>query len=200
MRNHDEYFVVTVPQDVYENTVNSYEFCLIFSETADQFFVGCSSNFVLMSNRISSTESVVYKSDISAFDAIVERSDESLLMDDDMDEDRHHMYPSSSPIIKTVKKTNPVADEDDSIEVYPSTDYYNTLWPNISLSVLIICMSLSIIYILYTKYRHYYKIQRVSNQECISPSYSDDSINTQDEDENENTTNKYVKLQATTTL
>lgn len=200
VRNHDEYFLVTVPQNAYESTANSYEFCLVFSETLHQFFVGCSSNFVLMSNRMSSTESIVHKSDISTFDAVVERSDESLLMDDDMDEESHHMYPSSSPIIKTVKKSNPVVDEDDSIEVYPSTDYYNTLWPNVSLSILIICMSLSILYILYTKYRHYYKIHRVSNQECISPSYSDDSINTQDEDENENTTNKYVKLQATTTL
>ncbi|CAO1346445.1 unnamed protein product [Diamesa serratosioi] len=199
VRNHDEYFLVTVPHNVYENTGNSYEFCLIFSETQHQFFVGCSSNFVLLSNKIFSTESIVYKSDISTFDAVVERSDESLLMDDDLDEETNRMYPSSSPIIKTVKKSNTI-DEDDSIEVYPSTDYYNTLWPNVSLSILIICMSLSIIYILYTKYRHYYKIHRVINQECISPSYSDDSINTQDEDENENTTNKYVKLQATTTL
>lgn len=89
-------------------------------------------------------------------------------------------------------------EHDDSIEVYPSRDYYNTLWPNISLSILIICMSISIVYILWTKYHHYYKHHQT---ESISPSYSEDSINTQIEDENENTTNnKYVKLQATTTL
>jgi hypothetical protein len=174
----DEYFIVSVPSSVALNLGNLYEFCLIFSEDDYHFFLGCSSSFPLIPHRITTVDlnsrilkSTILDSDISNFDAIADKKNNPLYLNDDM--------------------------TGYSIEVYPSRDYYNTLWPNISLSILIICMSISIVYILLTKYRHYYKQHQT---ESISPSYSEDSINTQIEDENENTTNKYVKLQATTTL
>lgn len=177
------------------NLGNQYEFCLIFSEDDYQFFVGCSLSFPLIPHRVTTIDlnsrilkSTIQDSDISSFDAIADKKNDPLYMNDDM----------AFSTAKTVKKANPILEHDDSIEVYPSRDYYtNTLWQNISLSILIICMSVSIIYILLTRYRHYYKHHQT---ESISPSYSEDSINTQLEDENDNTTNKYVKLQATTTL
>jgi len=169
---------------------------LILTEDDYHFFIGCSPSFPLVPHRITNIDlnsrilkSSIQDSDISSFDTIVDKGNDPMFMNDDL-----------SPIystVKTVKKSNPVMEHDDSIEVYPSREYYDTLWPNISLSVLIICMSISIVYILCTRYRHYYKHHQT---ESISPSYSEDSINTQIEDENDNTTNKYVKLQATTTL
>lgn len=175
-----------------------YDFCLIFAEDKHQFYIGCSSSFTLIPHRITTIDlnsrilkSTISESDISSFDAIAEGNNNILYKNDDM-------TPTYSTI-RAVKKSVPLMEHDDSIEVYPSHEYYNTLWPNISLSVLIICMSISIVYILWTKYRNYYKHQQT---ESISPSYSEDSINTQIEDENENETtiNKYVKLNATTTL
>jgi len=192
----DEHFIVTVPSNVTLNLGNLYEFCLILTEDDYHFFIGCSPSFPLVPHRITNIDlnsrilkSSIQDSDISSFDTIVDKGNDPMFMNDDL-----------SPIystVKTVKKSNPVMEHDDSIEVYPSREYYDTLWPNISLSVLIICMSISIVYILCTRYRHYYKHHQT---ESISPSYSEDSINTQIEDENDNTTNKYVKLQATTTL
>lgn len=192
----DEHCIVTVPSNVALNLGNLYEFCLILSEDDYQFFIGCSPSFPLVPHRITNVDlnsrilkSTIQDSDISSFDTIADKASDPMFMNDDL-----------SPIystVKTVKKASPVMEHDDSIEVYPSREYYNTLWPNISLSVLIICMSISIVYILCTRYRHYYKHHQT---ESISPSYSEDSINTQIEDENDNTTNKYVKLQATTTL
>lgn len=131
----------------------------------------------------------MHNSDISSFDAIGDSKNNQLFMNDDLS-------PSYSAG-KGEKNLNLSNNRDDSIEVYPSTDYYNSLWPSLSLSILIICMSISIIYILWTKYRFYYKHHQT---ESISPSYSEDSINTQIEDENENMTSNYVKLQATTAL
>lgn len=192
----DEYFVVSVPSNVALNLGNLYEFCLIFTEDDYQFFVGCSSSFPLVPHQITNIDlnsrilkSTIQDSDISSFDAIADKKNDPMVMNDDL----APFYSTA----KTVKKSSPVVEQDDSIEVYPSRQYYNTLWPNISLSILIICMSISIVYILWTKYRYYYKHHQT---ESISPSYSEDSINTQIEDENDNTTNKYVKLQATTTL
>lgn len=185
-----------MPASVALNLGNLYEFCLIFTEDEHQFYVGCSTSFLLIPHRITTIDlnsrilkSKILDTDISDFDTIVDKKNDPLYMNDDMK--------NSYSTVKSVKKSNPILEHDDSIEVYPSREYYNTLWPNISLSVLIICMSISIVYILFTKYRHYYKHHQT---ESISPSYSEDSINTQIEDENENTTNKYVKLQATTTL
>lgn len=175
------------------NLGNFYEFCLIFTEDDFHFFIGCSISFVLVPHRISNFDlnSRILKStitsDISSFDAIANPKDNPLFMNDDL---------SPSYTEKKTKKLNS-ANTRDSIEVYPSKEFYNSLWPHLSLSVLIICMSVSIIYILWTKYRLYYKHHQT---ESISPSYSEDSINTQIEDENENMTSNYVKLQATTTL
>lgn len=133
-------------------------------------------------------QSSIKESDISSFDAIADKQND---MNDDM-------LRSSYSTAKIAKKSDEIIEQDDSIEVYPSNqDYYNTLWPNLSLSFLIIIMSISIVYILWSKYRFYYKH---SQNDSISPSYSDDSINTQIEDENDNAINKYVKLEATTTL
>lgn len=178
------------------NLGNNYEFCLIFTEDDHQFYIGCSKSFPLIPHRVTTIDlnsrilkSKILDSDISDFDSIADKKNDPLYMNDDM----KNSYSTG----KVVKKSNPMLEHDDSIEVYPSREYYNTLWPNISLSILIICMSISIVYILFTKYRFYYKHHQT---ESISPSYSEDSINTQIEDENENTTNKYVKLQATTTL
>jgi hypothetical protein len=192
----DEHFIVSVPSTVALNLGNIYEFCLIFTEDDYHFFIGCSSSFPLIPHRITTVDlnsrilkSTIQDSDISNFDDIADKKSNPLYLNDDMS--------TTYSTVKTVKKADPIMEHDDSIEVYPSREYYNTLWPNISLSVLIICMSISIVYILWTKYRHYYKHHQT---ESISPSYSEDSINTQIEDENENTTNKYVKLQATTTL
>lgn len=203
-----EYFYVSIPSSVPLNLGNSYEFCVAFSQDNYQFYVGCSNSFQLiphsrpvsvdLNSRIFQS-SIRDNSDISDFDAIVDRQNDQMYMNDDMI--RTKSYYSTMRNEKKNKKTseNPVIEHDDSIEVYPSEGYYNSLWPNISLSFLIICMSICIIYILWSKYRFYYKHTN-HNGDSISPSYSDDSINTQIEDENDNTTNKYVKLQATTTL
>lgn len=196
----DEYFYVTLPSTVPLNLGNSYEFCLIFSEDNFHFYVGCSNNFLLIPHHITTVDlnsrilqSSIKESDISSFDVIADRQNDPMYMNDDM-------MRSSYSTAKTVKKKimDPIPEHDDSIEVYPSQEYYNTLWPNLSLSFLIIIMSISIVYILYSKYRFYYKHSNTSDS--ISPSYSDDSINTQIEDENDNAINKYVKLEATTTL
>lgn len=190
----DEHIIVSVPSNVALNLGNLYEFCLIFTEDDLQFYIGCSTSFPLIPHRITTIDlnsrilkSTIQDSDISSFESIADKSNNPLFMNDDM----------NYSTMKTVKKSNPIIEHDDSIEVYPSREYYNTLWPNISLSILIICMSISIVFILWTKYRHYYKHHQT---ESISPSYSEDSINTQIEDENDNQTNKYVKLQATTAL
>lgn len=192
----EEHFLVSVPSNVALNLGNLYEFCLIFTEDDYHFFIGCSTAFPLVPHRVTTVDlnsrilkSTILDSDISNFDDIADKKRNPLYMNDDMS------YSYST--MKAVRKSDPIIEHDDSIEVYPSREYYNTLWPNISLSVLIICMSISIVYILWTKYRHYYKHHQT---ESISPSYSEDSINTQIEDENDNSTNKYVKLQATTTL
>ena len=193
----DEYFYITLPSTVPLNLGNSYEFCLVFTEDDFHFFVGCSSNFLLIPHHITTVDlnsrilqSSIKESDISSFDVIADRNSPIYVSDDVMR--------SSFSTVKTVKKSNPIIEHDDSIEVYPSNqDYYNTLWYNLSLSTLIIIMSISIVYILWSKYRFYYK-----PTSDISHSYSDDSINsinTQIEDENDNI-NKYVKLEATTTL
>lgn len=139
-------------------------------------------------------QSSIKESDISSFDVIADKQNDPMYMNDDM-------MKSSYATAKTMKKIDPILEHDDSIEVYPSQEYYNTLWPNLSLSFLIIIMSISIVYILWSKYRYYYK-HTSSSSDSISPSYSDDSINTQIEDENDNAINKYVKLQteATTAL
>lgn len=190
----DEHFIISVPSNVALNLGSLYDFCLIFTEDDYHFFIGCSSSFRLIPHRITSIDlnsrilkSTILDTDISSFDAIADKKNNILFKNDDM----------AYSTVKGTKRPDPVIEHDDSIEVYPSHEYYNTFWPNISLSVLILCMSVSIVYILLTKYRHYYKHHQT---ESISPSYSEDSINTQIEDENENTTNKYVKLQATTTL
>lgn len=200
--SEDEYFYVTVPSSVPLNLGNSYEFCLIFSEDNYQFFVGCSNSFLLIPHHVPTVDlnsrilqSSIQESDVSSFDAIADRNTDPIYMNNDM---MRSSYSTMRNELK-IKKLDPtIMEHDDSIEVYPSEGYYNTLWPNLSLSFLIICMSISIVYILFSKYRYYKKYH--SNQNDISPSYSDDSINTQIEDENDNTTNKYVKLQATTTL
>lgn len=187
-----EHFIVSVPSTVTLNLGNMYDFCLIFTEDDYHFFIGCSSSFPLIPHRITSVDlnsrilkSTISETDISSFDAIAKGNNNILFKNDDM------------ASYSTVKKAINVIEHDDSIEVYPSRDYYNTLWPNISLSILIICMSITIGYILWAKTRPFFKHHQT---ESISPSYSDDSINTQIEDENDNTTNKYVKLQATTAL
>lgn len=195
----DEYFFVTLPSTVPLNLGNSYEFCLVFSEDNLHFFVGCSNNFLLIPHHITTIDlnsrilqSSIKETDISSFDAIADKQNNPMYMNDDM-------MRSSYSTAKTVKKSDPILEHDDSIEVYPSQEYYNTLWPNLSLSFLIIIMSISIVYILWSKYRYYYK--HSNSADSISPSYSDDSINTQIEDENDNAiNNKYVKLEATTTL
>lgn len=196
----DEHFYLTLPSTVPLNLGNSYEFCLIFTEDNFHFFVGCSSNFLLIPHHITTVDlnsrmlqSSIKESDISSFDVIADKQNDPMYMNDDM-------MRSSYSTVKTMKKIDPILEHDDSIEVYPSQEYYNTLWPNLSLSFLIIIMSISIVYILYSKYRYYYKH---NSSDSISPSYSDDSINTQIEDENDNAvSNKYVKLhtEATTAL
>lgn len=192
----EEHFIVSVPSTIALNLGNSYEFCLIFTEDDYQFFIGCSTSFILVPHRITSIDlnsrilkSTIQDSDISNFDVIADKKTNQLFMNDDLS-------PSYSTI-KSVKKADPILEHDDSIEVYPSREYYNTLWPNVSLSVLIICMSISIVYILWTKYHHYYKHHQT---ESISPSYSEDSINTQIDDDTDSNMNRYVKLQATTAL
>ncbi|KAG5678843.1 hypothetical protein PVAND_008476 [Polypedilum vanderplanki] len=200
----DEYFYISIPSTVPLNLGNSYEFCLTFTEDNYQFYVGCSKSFLLIPHHITTIDlnsrilqSSISDSDISNFDSIVDRQNDQMYMNDDML--RSSSYSTIKNDVKIVKKSNPIPEHDDSIEVYPSEGYYNSLWPNISLSFLIICMSISIVYILWSKYRYYYK--HTNHTDNISPSYSDDSINTQIEDENDNmTNNKYVKLQATTTL
>lgn len=195
----EEYFYLTLPSTVPLNLGNSYEFCLIFTEDNFNFFVGCSNNFLLIPHHITTVDlnsrilqSSIKESDISSFNVIADKQNDPLYMNDDM-------MRSSYSTSKTVKKIDPIIEQDDSIEVYPSSqEYYNTLWPNLSLSFLIIIMSISIVYILWSKYRYYYK--HTTSNDSISPSYSDDSINTQIEDENDNAINKYVKLEATTTL
>ncbi|CRL08738.1 CLUMA_CG021227, isoform A [Clunio marinus] len=193
---NDEYFVVSIPSNVPLNLGNNYEFCLIFTEDDNHFYLGCSTTFLLIPNRITTVDlnsrilkSTIQDSDISDFDSIADKQNNPLYMNDDMQ--------GTFTTQKNRKNNEDIFEHDDSIEVYPSREYYNTLWPNVSLSILIICMSISIIYILFTKYRYYYKHHQT---ESISPSYSEDSINTQIEDENDNTTNKYIKLQATTAL
>lgn len=187
---------MSVPADVALNLGSFYEFCLIFTEDDYHFFVGCSTSFVLLPHRIGNIDlnsrilkSTIQNSDISSFDAIADSENNPLFMNDDLS--------PSFATGKRSKKINLATAQDDSIEVYPSREYFNSLWPNLSLSILIICMSISIVYILWTKYRLYYKHHQTDS---ISPSYSEESINTQLEDENENMTNNYVKLQATTTL
>lgn len=199
LSHEDEFFYLTLPSTVPLNLGNSYEFCLIFTEDNFNFYVGCSNNFLLIPHHITTVDlnnsrilqSSIKESDISSFDVIADKQNDPLYMNDDM-------MRSSYSTAKTIRKTDPIIEHDDSIEVYPSSqEYYNTLWPNLSLSFLIIIMSISIVYILWSKYRFYYKH---SSNDSISPSYSDDSINTQIEDENDNAINKYVKLEATTTL
>lgn len=199
--NDEEHFYLTLPSTVPLNLGNSYEFCLIFTEDNFHFFVGCSNNFLLIPHHITTVDlnsrmlqSSIKESDISSFDVIADKQNDPMYMNDDM-------MKSSYATAKTMKKIDPILEHDDSIEVYPSQEYYNTLWPNLSLSFLIIIMSISIVYILWSKYRYYYK-HTSSSSDSISPSYSDDSINTQIEDENDNAINKYVKLQteATTAL
>jgi hypothetical protein len=175
-----------------------YEFCLIFEEHSAQYLVGCSKNFALVPKTTINRPIIqrpTVSSDISKFDKIAERNDDIFHSDDDLDDEYHHHYATKKvqSIFRTTEKV------DDSIIIYPSHNYYNAFWPNLSMSILIVCLLVSIIYIIATKYHQFYKIHRANNQTSISPSYSDDSINTQ-EDENENTTNKYVKLQATTVL
>lgn len=197
----EEYFFVTVPSRVPLNLGNSYEFCLIFSEDNYQFFVGCSNSFLLIPHVVTVDlnsrvlQSSTHESDISSFDSIANKKDDQMYMNDDMM--RSTSYSTMRNEFKNVKRTDPIQEHDDSIDVYPSDGYYNTLWPNISLSFLIICMSISIIYILYSKYRYYYKHTNHTDN-SISPSYSDDSINTQVDEEHNS--NRYVKLQATTAL
>jgi hypothetical protein len=123
-------------------------------------------------------QSNISETDISSFDAIAQDNDFLL-----KGEDKSPSYNKNSR-----KLVNAI--EHNTIDVYPR-EYYNTFWTNISLSVLITILSLSIVYILWTKYHQYYKNQAGS----LSPSYSEDSINTQIEEENDNITNKYVKLQ-----
>lgn len=197
--NEEEFFYVTLPSTVPLNLGNSYEFCLIFTEDNFHFFVGCSNNFLLIPHHITTVDlnsrmlqSSIKESDISSFDVIADKQNDPMYMNDDM-------MRSSYSTAKTMRKQEPILEHDDSIEVYPSQEYYNTLWPNLSLSFLIIIMSISIVYILWSKYRYYYKHHNNSS-DSISPAYSDDSINTQIEDENDNAINKYVKLEATTTL
>lgn len=202
-KDNAEHFIVTIPNNNSLNLASIYEFCLIFVENDNRFLVGCSNN-LMPESKFPTTEknlkivqkSIKINSDISRFDLMTDRNDEDL--NSGTDDDYH--YPLSSVVhAKSTKK--PVARiEDDSIEIYPSKRYYNTIWPNVSLSILILFLLCSIFLILYKKYRHYYKIQRNSNQTSISNSCSDESINTQEEEDiNENCT-KYVKLQATTAL
>ena len=201
-KDNVEHFIVTIPNNNSLNIANIYEFCLIFVENDNRFLVGCSNN--LMSDKLPTTEkslkivqkSIKINSDISRFDLMTDRNDGSLHIDSD---DDYHYPLQSVPHVKSTKKPV-VRTDDDSIEIYPSKRYYNTIWPNVSLSILILFLLCSIFLILYKKYRHYYKIQRNSNQTSISNSCSDESINTQEEEDiNENCT-KYVKLQATTAL
>lgn len=201
VRDMDEYFLVSVPASTNLDLDMPHEFCLIFSEDNFHFFLGCSNSLILEAHSLTVDlnsrilQSSIQDSDISSFENVADKKNNPLYMNDDMVGD-HGRYPSTT---KTVKKSNPVMVQDDSIEVYPSREYYyNSIWPNLSLSILIILMSVSIVYILWSKYQHYYKHHQ---PDSISPSYSEDSINTQIEDENDNTTNKYVKLeQATTAL
>lgn len=194
---------MTVPPNFPFNLDNFYEFCLIFSEDEYQFFVGCSNSFSLAKNHAVTVDlnsrvlqSSNHETDISSFDVIASKKDDQMYLNDDMM--RSTSYSTSKTDFKNVKQMYPSSSEhDDSIDVYPSDGYYNTLWPNLSLSFLIICMSISIIYILFSKYRYYVK-QTNHSDNSISPSYSDDSINTVDEDNNH--TNKYVKLQQATTI
>ncbi|XP_070497318.1 uncharacterized protein Lrt [Chironomus tepperi] len=201
-QSDDEEFLVSIPPKVPLNLGNSYEFCMIFSEDNYQFFVGCSSSFLLIPQHVVTVDlnsrvmqSSTHESDIASFDVISNKKDEQIYMNDDTM--RSTSYSTMRNEFKNVKRIDPINEHDDSIDVYPSEGYYNTLWPNLSLSFLIICMSISIIYILWSKYRYYYKHTNHSDS-SISPSYSDDSINTQAEEETQ--TNKYVKLQATTAL
>lgn len=195
---NDEQFTVSVPSSVTLNVGYPYEFCLVFTADNYQFLLGCSSSFPLVAHRSINVDltsrilkSSIQESDISSFEKIADNKNNQLFMNDDM----VTIYST----VRSTKESNIETEHqhDVSISVYPSKDFYNSLWPNISLSILIICMSISIIYILYTRYRLCYKNHQTAS---ISPSYSEESINTQIEDENDNTTSKYVKLQATTVL
>lgn len=185
---------MTVPNSVALNIAKLYQFCLVFEENYTQYLVGCSKNFELVPKiTINTAKTTVKSSDISTIEKVAERSEEFLHSDDDLNDEYHpyHVTNKVQPVYRTTEKM------DDSILIFPSENYYNAFWPNLSMSILIVCLLISIIYIIATRYHQFYKIHRANIQS--SPSYSDDSINTQ-EDENDNNTNKYVKLQATTVL
>lgn len=194
---NDNKFTVFVPTTVSFNIGSFYEFCLVFTENDYKYLLGCSSSFPLALHQTPSEDaaskkfkSSIQQSDISSFERIADSKNNPLFMNDDM----MTIYSTA----RSTKQSDFEMEHDVSISIYPtSKDFYNSLWPNISLSILIICMSISIVYILWARYRLCYKNHQT---ESISPSYSEESINTQIEDDNENTNNKYVKLQATTAL